>query len=98
MLKQRADGAWTWQYDHAGIAEARLNPDPSRQVDLWPHVETIKSPTLVLRGGRSDYLARDVGESLSARNRNIQCKRSRTPATTSTMISPDSSRVASFRS
>ena len=24
MLKQRADGTWTWQYDHAGIAEARL--------------------------------------------------------------------------
>ena len=72
MLKQRPDGTWTWQYDHAGIAEARLSPDPSRQVDLWPHVEAIRSPTLVLRGGRSDYLARDVAESLSVRNRIIQ--------------------------
>jgi pimeloyl-ACP methyl ester carboxylesterase len=72
MLKQRSDGTWTWQYDHAGIAETRLNPDPSRQVDLWPQVETIKCPTLVLRGGRSDYLARDVAESMSARNRNIR--------------------------
>lgn len=68
MLKQRADGAWTWQYDHAGIAEARLNPDPSRVVDLWPHVAAIASPTLVLRGGRSDYLKRDTAEAMSARN------------------------------
>jgi pimeloyl-ACP methyl ester carboxylesterase len=72
MLKRRADGTWTWQYDHAGIAEARLNPDPSRQVDLWPHVEAIRSPTLVLRGGRSDYLARDVAGSLCVRNHIIQ--------------------------
>ena len=58
MLKQRGDGSWTWQYDHAGIAEARLNPEPSRVVDLWPHVDAIASPTLLLRGGRSDYLKR----------------------------------------
>ena len=68
MLKQRADGTWTWQYDHAGIAEARLDPDPSRVVDLWPHVEAIASPTLVLRGGRSDYLKRDTAEAMSRRN------------------------------
>ena len=59
MLKQRPDGTWTWQYDHAGV-------------DLWPHIEAIRSPTLVLRGGRSDYLARDVAQSLSVRNRIIQ--------------------------
>jgi pimeloyl-ACP methyl ester carboxylesterase len=72
MLKQRADGTWTWQYDHAGIAEARLNPDLSRAVDLWPHVEAIASPTLVLRGGRSDYLKRDTAEAMSRRNPVIQ--------------------------
>jgi pimeloyl-ACP methyl ester carboxylesterase len=71
MLKQRSDGTWTWQYDHSGIAEARLNPEPSRNVDLWPHVEAIRSPTLVLRGGRSDYLKRDVAEAMSLRNPNI---------------------------
>jgi esterase len=72
MLKQRSDGTWTWQYDHAGIAEARLNPEPSRVVDLWPYVEAIASPTLVLRGGRSDYLKRETAEAMSARNRHIQ--------------------------
>ncbi len=72
MLKQRSDGTWTWQYDHAGIAEARLNPEPSRVVDLWPHVEAIVSPTLVLRGGRSDYLKRETAEAMSARSHHIQ--------------------------
>lgn len=72
MLKRRADGTWTWQYDHAGIAQARLDPDPARVVDLWPHVAAIASPTLVLRGGRSDYLKRDTAEAMSARNPVIQ--------------------------
>lgn len=72
MLKQRSDGTWTWQYDHLGIAEARLNPDPSRQVDLWPHVEAISCPTLILRGGRSDYLKKEAAEAMSARNPNLR--------------------------
>lgn len=72
MLNQRANGTWTWQYDHAGIAQARLDPDPSRVVDLWPPVAAIASPTLVLRGGRSDYLKRDTAEAMSARNPRIR--------------------------
>ena len=40
---------WGWQYDHDGIARARLDPDPARRVDLWPHVEALRAPTLVLR-------------------------------------------------
>ncbi|WP_218191412.1 alpha/beta fold hydrolase [Enhydrobacter aerosaccus] len=68
MLKQRPDGTWSWKYDHAGIAEARLNPDPSRMVDLWPHVEAIGSPTLILRGGRSDYLKAQTAEAMCKRN------------------------------
>ena len=71
MLRQSDDGTWTWRYDHAGIAQARLNPDPSRVVDLWPHVEAIACPTLVLRGTRSDYLRRDTAEAMSIRNRNL---------------------------
>lgn len=72
MLRKRDDGSWTWQYDHAGIAEARLNGDPSRDVDLWQHVEAIVSPTLLLRGERSDYLRRETAEAISTRNPTIQ--------------------------
>lgn len=57
MLKPSPDGAgFTWRYDHAGIAATRLNPDPARLVDLRPHVAAIACDTLVVRGGRSDYL------------------------------------------
>ena len=68
MLKQRADGTWSWKYDHAGIAQARLDPDPSRFVDLWPHVDAIRSPTLVFRGGRSDYLKAETAVAMCRRN------------------------------
>ncbi len=56
MLKPLPQGAFTWRYDHAGIVATRLNPDPSRVVDLEPSVRAIACDTLVLRGGRSDYL------------------------------------------
>lgn len=71
MLKQTEDG-WTWRYDHIGIAEARLSADARNAVDLWPLVEKIACSTLVLRGGRSDYLQRETAETMCARNANIR--------------------------
>lgn len=71
MMKQTDDG-WTWRYDHVGIAEARLSADPRAVVDLWPQVEKIACPTLVLRGGRSDYLQHETAEAMAARNANIR--------------------------
>ena len=56
MLKALPEGGVTWRYDHVGIAATRLNPDPARVIDLEPSVRAITCPTLVLRGGRSDYL------------------------------------------
>lgn len=56
MLKALPEGGFTWRYDHVGIAATRLNPDPVRVVDLVPCISAITCPTLVLRGGRSDYL------------------------------------------
>lgn len=71
MMKQSGDG-WTWRYDHIGIAEARLSADPRNAVDLWSQVEKIACPTLLLRGGRSDYLQRETAAAMSARNANIR--------------------------
>ncbi|MFS2034063.1 alpha/beta fold hydrolase [Polaromonas sp. CT11-55] len=56
MLKPLPQGGFTWRYDHAGIVATRLNPDPTRVVDLEPSIRAIACETLVLRGGRSDYL------------------------------------------
>lgn len=71
MLRARPDGGFTWRYDHDGIAHARLHPDPSWAVDLWPYVDQIACPTLVLRGGRSDYLKLETLAAMQARNPRI---------------------------
>jgi pimeloyl-ACP methyl ester carboxylesterase len=68
MLKPRGDGGFTWRYDHAGIAATRLAPDPARIVDLMDHVSAIACPTLVLRGGRSDYLQPDMAQAMCDAN------------------------------
>lgn len=68
MLKSLPDGSCTWRYDHAGIARTRLNPDPARVVDLRPHVQAIACPTLVVRGGRSDYLQPHMAEAMCQAN------------------------------
>lgn len=56
-LRPLADGRWTWKLDLDGITRGRLDPDPARHVDLWPHVEALRCPTLLIRGARSDFLA-----------------------------------------
>lgn len=60
MLKPLPGGGYTWRYDHAGIAATRLNPDPARLPDLEAAVRAIRCDTLVVRGGRSDYLQPDM--------------------------------------
>ncbi|CAM3745219.1 Pimeloyl-ACP methyl ester carboxylesterase [Bordetella sputigena] len=72
MLKPAADGGFTWRYDHAGIAATRLNPDPARIVDLQPHVQAIACDTLVVRGGRSDYLQPDMVQRMCDLNPHIR--------------------------
>lgn len=64
MLKPDGQGGLTWRHDHVGIATTRLDPDPGRVVDLRPAVARIACPTLVVRGGRSDYLSADIVQSM----------------------------------
>lgn len=71
MLKPLADGGFTWRYDHAGITATRLDPDPTRLVDLGPYVQALACPTLVLRGGRSDYLQSEMVRRMCELNRRI---------------------------
>lgn len=72
MLKQDARGGYTWQYDHAGIAATRLSPDPTRVVNLALHVQALTCPTLVLRGGRSDYLQPGMAQAMCDANPQVR--------------------------
>lgn len=72
MLRPAESGGFTWQYDHVGIATTRLNPDPSRVVDLRPHVAALTCETLVVRGGRSDYLQPEMVDEMQRLNPRIR--------------------------
>jgi pimeloyl-ACP methyl ester carboxylesterase len=71
-LRPGTCGRWLWKFDLAGIAAARLDPDPARQVDLWPSVEALRCPTLVVRGGSSDFLPAATAAEMVARNARIR--------------------------
>lgn len=66
-LREDADGGLVWKFDLEGVARARLHPDPSRHVDLWPYIVTLRCPVLVLRGARSDFLPASACAEMSAR-------------------------------
>lgn len=72
-LYQRPDGRWTWKYDPVLRDSTRRaqreeqKPDPASRWELW---ERIQCPTLIVRGGNSNVLSRDVAERMVERNGN----------------------------
>ncbi|WP_083901352.1 alpha/beta fold hydrolase [Azospirillum sp. B4] len=70
-LREDAKGRITWRYDAEGISHTRIVPNPQRIVDLWPAVEALRVPTLVIRGERSDFCAADTVREMTRRNSNI---------------------------
>lgn len=70
-LREGADGRITWRYDAGGIRETRMNPDPNRIIDLWPVIARLETPTLVVRGERSDFCPADTVAEMSRRNARI---------------------------
>ncbi|WP_433521311.1 alpha/beta fold hydrolase [Nocardia pseudovaccinii] len=63
-LKQLPDGRYRWRWDHAGISDARRTYPP---VNLWPSLELLACPTLLVRGGRSDYCTAELAEQMRKR-------------------------------
>ena len=60
--KELPDGKIGWRYDLA-IREARRNPAPSApQADLWPVLNQIPCPTLVVRGMETDLLTLETAQ------------------------------------
>ncbi len=71
-LRELPNGRIGWRYDAEGIRRTRLSPDPTRIVDLWPIVERLRTPTLVIRGERSDFCDASTVTMMSSRNANIR--------------------------
>lgn len=70
-LREEPGGRIVWRHDAAGIANARLAATPSQLVDQWPYVTALEVPTLLLRGGDSDFLSEEVAGEMALVNPNI---------------------------
>src|SRR5262249_5052970 len=71
-LKQDDSGRVVWRHDAEGIAQARLAATPEQLVDLWPHVEALSMPTLLIRGADSDFLFAETADEMCRRNPRIR--------------------------
>lgn len=67
-LRSAPDGRVVWRYDAEGIRKTRLNPDASRVVDLWPVVDRLRIPTLIIRGELSDFCPAETVAQITRRN------------------------------
>ncbi len=71
-LRQGPDGRWIWKWDprpreEPGWADADPIARQRRAEALWADVDTIDSPTLVVRGAESDLFLDEDAERLAAR-------------------------------
>ncbi len=72
-MRADAQGHIVWRHDAEGIAQARIGATAAQLVDLWPHVEALRTPTLLLRGAASDFLTAPTAQEMARRNPCIRC-------------------------
>jgi pimeloyl-ACP methyl ester carboxylesterase len=56
VLRERPDGRWAWKMDPAYIEQRIARGAPARP-PLWPALEALPCPTLVIWGTDSDVLS-----------------------------------------
>ena len=72
-LKQLPNGKWTWKYDKLlRSPERRMGSDPETTQRLWGYVESLRCPTLVVRGDVSDVIALETAEAFHRRIANAR--------------------------
>lgn len=63
MLQEGQDGGYVWRIDNA-IFDPRMTPDPAERT--WSALRKITCPTLIVRGGVSDLITREMVERMMA--------------------------------
>jgi pimeloyl-ACP methyl ester carboxylesterase len=61
-LYRGADGKWRWRWDLTLLERRRLNR--SLRLDLYPYLQRIQCPTLLMRGQKSPLLTQDVAQKM----------------------------------
>jgi pimeloyl-ACP methyl ester carboxylesterase len=64
--RRNPDGSYVAHYDPR-IAEPFRAQMPDKDLELWPIYDAVRCPTLVLRGERSDLLARETSMQMAQR-------------------------------
>ena len=58
-IRQRSDGKWTWKYDKL-LRSPGFRPGGWDSTRLWECVSRVRCPTLLIRGGDSDFFLPDA--------------------------------------
>ena len=67
-LRQLPNGKWTWKYDkRLRSSDRRIGSDTQTTERLWGYVESLRCPTLVVRGESSDIIAMDTAKEMHSR-------------------------------
>lgn len=66
VVRRQPDGGYRMHYDPAIAAPFRA-AKIDKDIELWHYYDTIKCPTLVLRGAQSDLLRRETLQEMAAR-------------------------------
>ena len=64
-IKQLENGKWTWKYDSFLRSGFNNRNAHQKEEDQWKILEKIKTPTLIVKGGKSDILAASTLKKMS---------------------------------
>ena len=62
------NGKWTWKYDRL-LRDPDYRRPTASQDHLWDYWESVKCPSLIVRGGNSDVLDSKTVTEMTERNR-----------------------------
>jgi esterase len=71
-LREQPDGTVTWRNDVRNLFPWRDRYEPLLTDPQWEFLARMKCPVLLIRGGRSTVLRREVAEQMAATNRRIE--------------------------
>ena len=63
-VRQLPDGQWTWKYDYRRVYQMGQPLEKPLFEKLDPYVPRIRVPTLIVRGGRSEFLPMAVAKQM----------------------------------
>ena len=66
-IRQMKNGKWTWKYDRL-LRDPNYRRQAASQDQLWAYWESVKCPSLIIRGGNSDVLTSETVAEMTSRN------------------------------